>query len=107
MTVIKYSNAVEVSHNSCNNKLNHVDQCEAQEDSNVSTDGALARNNFCHIDDSNSSHDSPVKHVCLLDNISITERRVADVESCASEDKENIKNLKESEQGGEDSDPGM
>lgn len=104
MTVIKCSNAVEVSHNSCNNKLNHVDQCEAQEDSNVSTDGALARNNFCHIDDPKSS---PVKHVCLLDNISITERRVADVESCASEDKENINNLKESEQGSEDSDPGM
>ncbi|KAA0718134.1 MAD2L1-binding protein [Triplophysa tibetana] len=109
MTVIKYSYAVEASHNSCNNKLNHVDQCETQVDSKVSTVGALARNNFCHIDDHESSHHSQVERVCLLDTIGITARNVAVVQSCnALEDKENINSTEESRTGQRDdvSDPG-
>lgn len=110
MTVIKYSYVVEASHNSCNNKLNHIDQCETQEDdSKVSTDGALARNNFCHIDDPESSHDSPVENVCLLDNNGNTERNKPVVESCnAPEDKENVNSPNESRTGqcGDGSGPG-
>ncbi|XP_052006961.1 MAD2L1-binding protein [Xyrauchen texanus] len=67
VTVIKYSNAAECS----NIRLNQINQCTTvEEELKFPSDGETERNILCHVDDAESSHESKVENVCMLDSFS-------------------------------------
>ncbi|XP_067242687.1 MAD2L1-binding protein [Chanodichthys erythropterus] len=91
MTVTKHSNTNETSNSSYNDKPIHTNQCIFhEEETKVSSDGETERNILCHVEDTDSSPQSQVENVCLLDNIGEIERDRVCVEPFnQSEDKEN------------------
>ncbi|XP_067277920.1 MAD2L1-binding protein [Pseudorasbora parva] len=68
MTVTKHSNTNETS-NSCSEKLIRTSH---EEETKVSSDEETERNILCQVDDPESSPQSQVENVCLLDNIAET-----------------------------------